>query len=328
MLAMNRKSAAFLSVAAAVLAVALYGCMQQELASRWPDREITIDGKNPEWAGAEAYYDEDQGIKIGLSNDDRYLYVYLATWHRQLEMQILTSGFTIWFDPKGGTEKTFAVAYPLKRMRTGAPGFAGRGEGRRGGQREPGEGAPGEPGQGTPGEPPRGGGGMRRAESDTAGVQSFARGDPRVLEGLLMGARSLLEVIGPAKGSTENLIMPDTTGTGISAMIGTANRMLVYELKIPLAPEGGAAYAIHAKPGQKIGVGFIVGKRETENLARPEGAPPSGMGEGPEGMGGYGGYGGGGRGSFGGLSGGQSAEPLEMWTKVKLASGPPAAAAK
>lgn len=325
---MNRRSVTFLSVAAAVFAVALYGCMQSELASRWLDREITIDGKNPEWAGAEAYYDEDQGIKIGLFNDESNLYVYLATWHRQLEMQILSNGLTIWFDPKGGTEQTFGIAYPLKRMRTGAPEFAGRGEGRRGRAGEPGEGVPGEPVQGGTGESPRGGGGFRRGMPDTAGAAGFSRGDPRVLEGLLMGARSLLEVIGPAKGASETLIMPDTTGTGISAMIGVANRMLVCELKIPLAPEGGSAYAIHAKPGQKIGIGFIAGKREIPNAGRPEGAPPSGMGEPSQGMGGYGGFPGGGRGGTGGMSGGQSTESLEMWAKVKLAQRPSSASAK
>lgn len=105
----------FLALAVALSAIVLGACMETELASSWPDREITIDARAPEWAGREAYYNEEEGLKIGFFNDARYLYVYLATWHRQDQTQILMNGLTVWIDATAGKKETFGVNYPMKR---------------------------------------------------------------------------------------------------------------------------------------------------------------------------------------------------------------------
>jgi hypothetical protein len=297
---MDGKTVRFLSASAVFLAVALYGCAGPELPSNWLDREITIDGKNPEWAGAEAYYSEEQGIKIGFFNDERYLYVYLASWHRQDEMQILRNGLTVWFDPAGGKKQAFGIRYPLQRKMAPSD-LAARGGAFR--ERIP---------------------GMRGERPDSFPSAAETSREQRIPADVLIGARSVLEVIRPGEGEHESLAMPDSSGIGVDAMIDVVNRTLIYELRVPLQRIEESPYAIGAKPGQKIGVGLLVGKRERSSLERPEGAPEREMGEEPGGMGrpageGMGGFPGGRRGDFGGMRGGMTAEPLELWVTVKLA---------
>ncbi|MCX5752291.1 MAG: hypothetical protein NTW97_01460, partial [Candidatus Krumholzibacteria bacterium] len=89
----------------ALSAIVLGGCMESELASAWPEREISIDGKAPEWAGREAYYSETDGFKVGFFNDADYLYIYLATWNRQKQTQILMHGLTVRIDATGRNKK-------------------------------------------------------------------------------------------------------------------------------------------------------------------------------------------------------------------------------
>jgi len=315
---------------AALLALALGGC-RQELPSTWRDREITIDGKNPDWAGAEAYFSEEQGVKIGLANDDQYLYVYLATWHRQLERQVLMNGLTVWLDAKGGKGKTFGIQYPL--MKTMEPGDA-----RFGARRDIG---------GASGGPPD-----RRSSEGTAPSASrgafegsspgAADADPKALAGLLAGARSLLTVVSPAEGEPRAVTMPDSSGLGVEAMIDIVNRTLIYELKVPLKRLAESGVAIGAEPGRTIGIGFVVGKRSMPSRGAGEsrgpegsgmpggdegGGPPGGGGgfPGGQGGGGMGGMPGGGMGSRGGMpgmSGGATEEPFELWVRAALAAKP------
>ena len=310
---MRIRTIGLLGAAAVLLALMLCGCMEQKLASTRLDRAITIDGKNPEWAGAEAYYDEEQGIKIGLSNDDQYLYVYLATWHRQLQRQILMNGLTIWFDSAGGKGKTFGVQYPLEKKMGPSEFPMGEGAIR--------EGAPGAR-RGAPDAP----GGARdtpRTTPDFPPSADASASDPKILTDLVTGARRILAIICPAEGAPRSMAMPDSSSLGIEAMIGYVNRTLIYELRVPLKRSGESGPAIGAEPGREIGIGFIVGKREMPDFKRPEGGPPQGMDEPPGGMGGppggMGGFPGGGR---GGMRGGSPMESLEFWTKVRLAVKP------
>jgi hypothetical protein len=290
------------AAAAVGLAVILCGCMQPELASNWLDREITIDGKAPEWAGREAYYDENEGLKAGFFNDERYLYVYFSTWHRHTQMQILMNGLTIWIDANGGKRETFGVNYPLKQAMEGP--------------RE----SPADPSAATPG-----------SEGN----------DPAMLRNLVNQSRGELRILGPGNEPIASLPATDSSETAIEAMVDVANRTLIYELKIPLAATDGPPYAISAGPGSIIGIGLKVGQREMPDMKRRGESAPGGTEEGPGGTGGGpggggGGMGGGGMGGFpgggmgapGGMGGRPAVESLALWVKVKLAAGPPPAAQK
>jgi hypothetical protein len=296
---MTRALTARFGMLAAALAAALafVGCLEDKLESAWPDREISIDGKNAEWAGREAYYSEQEAFKIGFCNDNRYLYVYLATWSRQKQMQILTNGLTVWIDRTGKKQRTFGVAYPMKQLvpdSIGAPD--GMPAGLRGGERP---------------------GGRPNASEENR--QAIARE-------LLAEARSELTVVGTGAEPLASMAAADGERVGIDAMIDYANRTLIYELRIPLAASDSLPFAVGAAPGATIGVGFIVGKTEMPSMKGSGQRPPEGMpsGGGMGGSGGMGGPPGGGMGGPGG-PGTMSVEPLEYWAKVKLAPAPAAA---
>jgi hypothetical protein len=291
----------------------LVGCLEDHLQSAWPDREISIDGKNSEWAGREAHYSEQEAFKIGFYNDEHYLYVYLATWSRQKQMQILTNGLTVWIDRTGKKQQTFGVNYPMKRLMPDSAGAP--------------DGIPAElRGAGRPG-------GLATAPEENR--QAIARE-------MLAEARSGMTVVGSGGEPLASISAADSEHAGIGAMIDYANRTLIYELRVPLAPSDSMPFAVGAAPGAAISIGFKIGKREMPSMKGsgqrpPEGMPFGGGAGGPEGGmggggmggpgGGMGGPPGGGMGGSGG-PGGMSTEPLEYWAKIKLAAAPSTAAPK
>ncbi|MDD4857880.1 MAG: hypothetical protein PHD74_07220 [Candidatus Krumholzibacteria bacterium] len=300
---------AALASAAAFAASAFAGCMESKVDSTWLNREVTIDGKAPEWAGQEAYYDEDQGLKVGFFNDAQYLYVYISTWHRETQQQILMNGFTVWFDANGGKKETFAVNYPVGKS---MPARSGADEAESVASQAP----PGNPGE--------------RSYGSTGNNQEM-------LSRMLSEARSTLQILGTGEKVIASLAAIDSSSSDIQAMIDIVNRTLIYELKIPLGGSE-APYAINSQPGKTIGVGLKAGKMEMGKMKPPDGmdggpggGPPGGGGGGfPGGGGGGGGFpgGGGGSGGFGGGMGGPGGAPgqgsmestLELWLKVRLAA--------
>ncbi len=111
-MATRRSGYGILAISMAMFAaVPVTGCGGEKLWSRWSSGPVTIDAQNTEWDGAITYF-KDQQISVGLQNDDTYLYVALFTEDRAALAQVLTGGFTIWFDPTGKKEKQFGIKYP------------------------------------------------------------------------------------------------------------------------------------------------------------------------------------------------------------------------
>jgi hypothetical protein len=268
-------------VSAALASLILAGCNDVELGSRWRDRDVVIDGNGSEWSGCESYYDEDKAIRIGLFNDDRYLYVFLAAWERGTQMQILHRGLTVWFDPESGKNETFGIYYPVKKMGTTVPGFD---EGRaRFGGRE----------------------GADRVE---------------MIGRMVREAQDELEILGPEPDARLTVFTSDAEGPDVEAMIGVTGGIFVYELRVPLVSMNGSPYAIGSEPGAEIGIGFTVGERGTggEGGMRPPGMgmPPGGGDGGRPG----GGMRPGGMGGRGGMERPGSLESIDLWAKVALAA--------
>jgi hypothetical protein len=110
---MNRRSCCAWTGIALLCAVALAGCRGLETQSMWRDREITIDGSPAEWDGVFPTYVEAPNIAIRAVNDEDYLYLCVSSPDRNLAAQMLTRGFTVWFDPKGHEDKVLGIHYPL-----------------------------------------------------------------------------------------------------------------------------------------------------------------------------------------------------------------------
>jgi len=96
------------------------GNSQLELNSNWRDREITVDGKNADWLGAMLFFEEDN-VSVGLLNDENFFYICMIAEDQFMRTQIMREGFTLWFDPDGGKEKTFGIKYPVGTQKSGLP---------------------------------------------------------------------------------------------------------------------------------------------------------------------------------------------------------------
>jgi hypothetical protein len=103
----------------------LPGCKVYRMNSLPKDREIMIDGSDSEWESAKASFEKEK-VSIGFYNDMKFLYLCLVPLDRSTLAAILDEGLTVWFDPKGGNEKTFGIGFPTGMRERGivlqAPG--------------------------------------------------------------------------------------------------------------------------------------------------------------------------------------------------------------
>ncbi len=96
------------------------GCNSQVLESTWKTSEIVIDGNPVEWKQT-IHYPEDSRFGIGVSNDDKFLYLCLSSRDQQTSRQIMTMGFTVWFESKSHRGKNFGLHFPLGMMKADRP---------------------------------------------------------------------------------------------------------------------------------------------------------------------------------------------------------------
>ncbi len=87
-------------------------CGGVELESAARDHPIVIDGKANEWQDSLTVL-EDVQMAVGLSNDEHDLYLCITSWNRDVNLQAMNLGLTLWFDPAGGDDRKFGVEYPV-----------------------------------------------------------------------------------------------------------------------------------------------------------------------------------------------------------------------
>ncbi len=269
--------------------IMLAGCGETKLDSLWRDREIVIDGADADWQDLMTYI-EKADAAVGFLNDERYLYLNLTSTDRTVQTQVITRGFIVWFDPKGGKDKTFGIRFPL--------GVQGMDIDRIGRGRRP---------QG-------------------AGGGAFGRGHMTAFEALedrfedtLSGAK--VEILRPGEDVRRRLDASEAAGIGLK--MAYSKGRLVYEIKVSLAHAPYDTYAIGAGANARIGIGFETPEidrdaiRERMAGRRPGGMRPGG-GRFPGGVRKF--PGGGGR-MGGGRFGAERPEPFQLWLRVHLASG-------
>ena len=113
------------------LSISLLSCGGLRIDSRWPDRDIVVDGDDADWQDLKLYV-EDWPVDIGVANDADFLYLTLSTVDRSLQRQAIMRGFEVWIDPDGGKDRILGVRYPVGRAGMGRGGFRGRARGDRG----------------------------------------------------------------------------------------------------------------------------------------------------------------------------------------------------
>lgn len=110
----------FPSCIVALLILGLAGCGKIELNSAWRNREIVVDGAMTDWQNGMTYV-EKANVAVGLFNDAEYMYLCLIPADRRIAAQMVGLGFTVWFDPKGGKNKTLGIHFPLGMQGRGNP---------------------------------------------------------------------------------------------------------------------------------------------------------------------------------------------------------------
>ncbi len=94
-----------------LVSLAYAGCSDTEIASKWLDRAIKIDGKNTEWEGGTLI--KEVNASLAVCNDEHFLYLSLTSGNEALLQHMLMGGLTVWFDPMTGSKSVVGIRYPL-----------------------------------------------------------------------------------------------------------------------------------------------------------------------------------------------------------------------
>lgn len=323
-----------------VLGLLLAGGCKRTVAvnSRWASEKIVVDGQDSEWRAGGLYYIEEANTKIGIRNDAHSMFFCLIFKDEAIQQQILQRGFTLWVCRDKKKDKLWGLRYPV----------GGEGSGNMGGPEGlGGRGAPNGPGEA----PPAGGDGGRGQGDASTAPPGGSGGGP---EGKEPGSQSDrfftfsndFELLSSEDDSGETIRSEDLAAFGIEGKYSQQRESgLVYEVKIPLNKTEKTPYAL--VPSKKGGylIGFLSEKADSQSMGggmsgggTDGGMGGGGMGGGMGGMnfsdmggggmgggdmgGGRGGDMGGGDMGRGGTNGSTGASSIELWAKIKLATGP------
>ena len=270
--------------------LAVSGCASvKQIESSPVTTDVIIDGSADDWAGALRLFEGESGVSIGVRNDAEAIYVALVVRDQAKLRQIMRAGLNLWFDPDGGKDRVFGIAYPLSPEGMDRSGSGGMRGGMPGGRS----------------------GGL--SEGDREEMEAAMR--ERFIESL-----DELEVL--HDGEEHGMRIPGRSDSDIRVAGSFEYGELVLEYRIPLGDSEGTAYEL-PMVSEELGLGLISPEMEMPAGARPAGGGGrggmGGGGRGNRGGGGRGGMGGGGRG--GGGSGGMSRQnaPIDTWVRIILA---------
>jgi hypothetical protein len=268
--------------------IGLCGCGGIKLESSWPQKKIKIDGRDGEWG--DKYFFDKEGAIVGLANDAEYMYLFLSTTDRALQMKLLRQGFTVSFDSEGGKKSKFAVRYPLGLSQDDLWLLT---ESLREGQQEW-----------------RGG-----------GIQGIGtKINPKMLQSMyttVMAAGELEIIVGAEHNKR---LLPLASVPELEVALSFGENKLVYELKVPLAriDKGEYQVGIGVEVGGNVGIGLLTPELDTRSLRRERDPRVGGLGMGNNPSRRGGGYGGYGRRQGVGVFR-DVMQPLQLWAKVDLA---------
>jgi hypothetical protein len=96
-----------------VVILALLGCGggMESIRSHPAPGDIEIDGIQTEWNEALSLREEN-GLWLGVMNDEESLYVTVITNNREYVQQIVTRGLTLWVDPTSHKDRALGLRFP------------------------------------------------------------------------------------------------------------------------------------------------------------------------------------------------------------------------
>jgi|WetSurMetagenome_2_1015567.scaffolds.fasta_scaffold33771_2 hypothetical protein len=286
----------------------LLGCSSAvPLISDWKKSEIVVDGRQNEWQ--RSLYDLKKiNVTVGVRNDVENLYLCFISYDQGVGRQIMSGGFTVWFDPSGGTDEQYGIKFPVGRPKGGRPQMSDKNSQDRNNPRgdfDSGDNIPPMPG------------------NDNSAPSSRGENDDKMMP-ILLNAQRELQFLGPEEKDVQQAITLELKT--VRVQIGMTRQMFVYELQVPLHRTEDFPFALAPTDKKNIiGIGFKTEDNSSSGPGGGQGGPPPGGGQGGPPSGGQGGP------PPGGGRGGKdinSSEPIDVWTKVTLAQSPTAAATK
>lgn len=96
--------------------LSLNGCNSVNIKSEWLTNKIAIDGNQNDWQTGINYLD-DEGVGLGIKNDDKNLYLCLIVNDQSKIISIMRAGLTIWFNSPNDDKNTIGIEYPIHKKR-------------------------------------------------------------------------------------------------------------------------------------------------------------------------------------------------------------------
>jgi hypothetical protein len=99
------------------LALALYAC-SPKLApeGHYQQTPVTADGNPSEWTLPLRFSNSAFTMQYNVTNDDKNIYICVASNDDNTQIRILRSGMTIYFDPKGKKNKDISLHFPIQKQ--------------------------------------------------------------------------------------------------------------------------------------------------------------------------------------------------------------------
>jgi hypothetical protein len=102
-----------LPVLCIILTSAFVVCEPPEIVqSTWTDADSLLAVDPGRWKTL-VHYPDDPQFGIAAENDERFLYLCMTSWKREINKRILRHGFTTWFSSKSKKGKRFGIHFPM-----------------------------------------------------------------------------------------------------------------------------------------------------------------------------------------------------------------------
>jgi hypothetical protein len=92
-----------------------------QISSQWRTNDIVVDGKNDDWKNVPVFSYKKNKFNVSMCNDGEFEYICLTSQSPHLQRQMVELGFTVWFDPDGGSDKVFGINFPTGRQSDSPP---------------------------------------------------------------------------------------------------------------------------------------------------------------------------------------------------------------
>ncbi len=221
-----------LAVLAAVMSQAIFARPKMKCA--WNEGPIVVDGQNKEWIGSLQVVDK-KIPALGILRDEECLYLGVLFTDPARQIEILTKGMTVWFDPEGGTDKILGIRFPSGigdiALFQGPPPNPDKGRRQDSGQ---------DPGQ-DPGDDQG-----DRAQREAEQIDQIA--------GEALEKPEYFLILGPEKDQQTQIGFSGSENIEVRA--SRQDYTLFYELKIPLHRTDAHPFGIGVISGKKLGIGI------------------------------------------------------------------------